>query len=68
MATIDVREEGEEVTSITFGKDGGYLTNKSLVAIDIHGGDEFSEFRISVHKSDIDYLIKALQKAKELWT
>ena len=62
MATINIREEGEEeeVTSIVFGEDGSFLINSTSFSIEVSDNE--------IYKSDIDYLIKALQKAKELWT
>ena len=61
MATINVREKCEEgITGIVFGRDGALLINSTSFSIEVSDKE--------IYKSDIDYLIKALQKAKELWT
>ncbi len=65
MATINVREESEFISTITFGESNERLLYSSTSKIVIL---DSNENLVSICISDIDYLIKALQKAKELWT
>ena len=67
MTTIDIRENVEEITAVRFAdtcracavrNDSG----KGLVLIDTD-----SKGDACFYYNDIDNLIKALQKAKELW-
>ena len=64
MATIDIRDKGELVDSIRYA-DHARIWNKGNgyfeITTDNLGG------RIHVEPKDIPNLIKALQKAKELW-
>jgi len=61
MATINVREDtDDDVDQIQFGIDGDYISDNkdsTFIISDCH-----------LYMDDIDYLIKALQKAKELWS
>lgn len=65
MTTINVREESEFISIITFGEDNERLLYSSTSKIGIL---DSKENLVSICISDIDYLIKALGKAKELWT
>lgn len=65
MATINIREEEDKyIDTIVFGEheERLYEYDSSLIQI----RDE--NYCLAITKSDIDYLIKALQRAKELWT
>lgn len=71
MATLDIRHQQEgEITEIAFGS--GYNSNSCKVVkasiedeVILHDHSSFSTGFIAI--SDIDNLILALQKAKELW-
>ncbi len=64
MAKINIREEEDKyIDTIVFGEheERLYEYDSSLILI------RDQSYRVAIIKSDIDYLIKALQKAKELW-
>lgn len=64
MASVNVREDEDcSIDHIYFGEDGEYITKYGDNVIEIIERPN----SIYICKSDIDYLIKALQKAKELW-
>lgn len=65
MVTLDIRNEDDVVIDrIIFGTIEESVNNDDTCII-IHDPETGNE--ISILKDDIDYLIKALQKAKELW-
>lgn len=65
MTTLNIREEFEETTAIEFGVCAEYV-RKNGVFLEIN--DPSDNTRVFINFDDIDYLIKALEKAKELWT
>lgn len=65
MAVLDIRElPSDPVTSIIFAS-GSQIEQHSVQSLGIQDCD--GDY-ISVSYKDIDNLIKALQKAKELWS
>lgn len=62
---INVRDESEETTlqKVVFGKDGEYLEKGNPQAFYVSDGED----SVWIYIEDIDYLITALQKAKEAW-
>lgn len=63
MATIDIREAEQDVTAIVYCGDN--VTPKDAVyKCSVNAVELFGEL---IYKCDIDNLILALQKAKELW-
>ena len=77
MSTIDILAGGVEIDKIVFANDvetseehcslAFYLATWHKVVhakyIFIEGGNDY----VAIRRSDIDNLIKALEKAKELW-
>jgi len=64
---IDVRNHKENVVDgIVFGITDEFL-KQGLHENMIEIVDDHNESFVEIYKKDIDYLIKALQKAKELW-
>lgn len=64
---IDIRESvSEDIDSIKFGNFGWLDIIDDRQIININNKDNAS-YKLWADKSDIDNLIKALQKAKELW-
>lgn len=67
MSVIDIRSEGEDMpTKIIFGKDEEYL--EEMGGVYYHICCPVNDEQTELYKSDIDNLIKALEKAKQLWT
>jgi len=64
MATIDIRKYSENITSIDFS-DSDSVDYESDGVISIY--DNTCNHGCKVFISDIPNLIKALQKAQELW-
>jgi len=65
MATIDIRIENKPITAIKF-------SNNLCECISDYGKGRIAfqdafEDKVIIYCEDIDNLIKALQKAKELW-
>jgi hypothetical protein len=68
MASIDIREEGTFVNKIIFADNDEnryafFIRNEGTSSIYISNGKQ----ELAVCEWDLDNLIKALQKAKELW-
>ena len=62
---ITVRDDNLETVNIIFGEHGELVQryNQELIEIlDVEDGTH-----LQIYTRDINYLIKALQKAKELW-
>lgn len=66
MSRISVKgsDQNAVVDEIEFGCDGDYLSN-DVYAIQVND-TEFCR-NCFVYKKDVDNMIRALQKAKELW-
>ena len=65
---IDVRNHKENVVDgIVFGVADEFV-KQGLQENMIEIVDDHNESFVEIYKKDIDYLIKALQKAKELWS
>lgn len=70
MATLDIRSIGEEITHIQFGDyENGTagVIRQSTNEKEIFLQNDCEHVRGYVRLSDIDNLILALQKAKEMW-
>lgn len=68
MATIDIREDSSEIDTIKFsdtGNQANVVSNTPGSWIEV--SYEHGSYSIGVEKKDIDNLILALKKAKELW-
>ena len=63
---IDVRENQKDdvVDEIVFGEDGEVIQKAEATTFYVTGEDETS---VELWISDIDNMIKALEKARELW-
>lgn len=70
MGMISVRDKSDDpITEVTFGEEGELVaeykyTDKCIV---IRNKDEEDDEGAVIYKRDIPFLIKALQKAQELW-
>ena len=62
MATLDIRAEETPIDTIVFAEGCKVKLNSPYFRIVDKEGDI-----VEFHQSDLDNLIKALQKAKELW-
>jgi len=63
---INVREDKtDKIEKIVFGSQGEFI--RDYVATTVQIVDEVGKCEMEIYKSDLDCLIKALQKAKELW-
>ena len=63
---INVREDQiDKIEKVVFGSQGEFI--QDYVATTIQIVDEEGMCNMEIYKRDIDYLIKALEKAKELW-
>jgi len=63
---INVREDGtDKIEEIVFGSQCEFIQNYVETTVQIV--DEVGSSEMEIYKSDLDYLIKALQKAKVLW-
>ena len=65
MATLDIRESEEQIDKIKFDDSSDYLL-RGNTSVCIYK-NRMDDTVVLVNIKDIDYLILALQKAKELW-
>lgn len=77
MPSIDIRDEDDEIDKIVFANDAETSEEHSALAfflatghevfhdkfIFIEGGNDY----VAIRRSDVGNLIKALQKAQEIW-
>jgi len=67
MATLDIRDKvKEEITEIKFDDSNDRLVMADAVTVGIYFDDE-EKTKYLCEYADIDNMIKALKKAKELW-
>lgn len=62
---IDIRNHSDEVVDVIRFSDRDIIRHEDSAIEIIDEGDH--QYRTAIYKKDIDNLILALQKAKELW-